>query len=210
MPMSCATHEPRALQRVGCAAVVGYLLGTFPSADMASRAASGGGVDLRLAGSGNPGAMNAFGQLGSGWGAAVLVADVAKGSVAAWAGGRIGGDDGAYAAGTAAIAGHIFPLWSSFRGGKGVATSAGASLFLFPAYFPLDAGVAALAALRSANADRAIEVSSLLWAVASVLWWRARWPNAWGPPPNRGLPLFALLSALMMITRVELARRSHR
>ena len=192
------------------AALVGYLLGTIPSADMASRVASGGKVDLRVTGSGNPGAMNAITQLGPGWGVTVLLADVAKGSLAAWAGERIGSESGAYLAGTAAIAGHIFPVWKRGRGGKGVATSAGASLVLFPAYFPLDALVAGLAAKRSANADRAIEISSFLWAVAAIVWWRAKWPNAWGPQPNLGLPLFALVSAAMMIIRVELAKRTKR
>lgn len=189
------------------AALVGYLLGTVPSADMASHAA-GGKVDLRVSGSGNPGALNAINQLGPRWGVTVLLADIAKGALAAWAGGRIGAESGAYVAGTAAIAGHIFPVWNRFRGGKGVATSAGASLVLFPAYFPLDALVAGLTAKRSANADRAIEISSLLWVMAAVVWWRAKWPNAWGPEPNRGLPLFALVSAAMMIMRIELAKRS--
>ncbi|MGH3579547.1 MAG: glycerol-3-phosphate acyltransferase [Mycobacterium sp.] len=192
------------------AGVAGYLLGTIPSAGIASRLASGGAVDLRVAGTGNPGAMNAMGQLGTGWGLAVLAADVAKGSCAAWLGGRLASDRGAFLAGTAAIAGHVFPVGKRFRGGKGVATSAGASLVLFPADFPLDAGVAALSAVRSANADRAIEVSSLVWALAAGLWWRKRWPNAWGPPPSAGLLLFAASSALMMIVRVELGRRRGR
>lgn len=196
--------------KLGAAALVGYLFGTVPSADIASRIASRGSVDLRIAGTGNPGAMNAAGQLGTGWGVAVLIADVAKGSLAARAGGYIAGDDGAYTAGTAVIAGHIFPLWRKFRGGKGVATSAGASLVLFPAYFPLDAAVAALSAVRSANADRAIEISSLAWASAAVLWWRAGWPNAWGPRPSAGLPAFALISAIIMITKVRMGKRAVR
>ena len=196
--------------RLPAAALVGYLLGTVPSADIASRVASRGTVDLRIMGTGNPGAMNAMGELGTGWGVVVLIADVAKGSLAGWVGGRIGGDNGAYAAGTAAIGGHVFPVWKGFRGGKGVATSAGASLVLFPAYFPLDAGVAALSAARSANADRAIEISSTMWAAAAVLWWRAKWPNAWGPRPTGGLPLFALVSASIMIARVQMAKRAHR
>ena len=208
--MFSSSQRRRAVQpgSEAAAALIGYLLGTVPSADIASRAASGGRIDLRVAGSGNPGALNAINQLGTGWGVTVLLADVAKGSLAAWAGGRIGTESGAYVAGTAAIAGHIFPLWKRFQGGKGVATSAGASLVLFPAYFPLDALVAGLAAKRSGNADRAIEVSSLVWAVAAIIWWRAKWPNAWGPQANLGLPLFAVVSAAMMIIRVELAKRA--
>lgn len=192
------------------AGAAGYLLGTIPSAGMASRLASGGSVDLRVAGTGNPGAMNAMGQLGAGWGVAVLAADMAKGSFAAWLGGRLASDNGAFLAGAAAIAGHVFPAGKGFRGGKGVATSAGASLVLFPAYFPLDAGVAALSAVRSANADRAIEVSSLVWTLAAGVWCRNQWPNAWGPQPSAGLLVFAASSAAMMILRVELGKRQSR
>uniref|UniRef100_UPI0037503960 glycerol-3-phosphate acyltransferase n=1 Tax=Ilumatobacter sp. TaxID=1967498 RepID=UPI0037503960 len=55
------------------AALAGYLLGTMPSADIATRLASSPVADLRTAGSGNPGALNTATVLGARWGAAVLV-----------------------------------------------------------------------------------------------------------------------------------------
>ena len=56
------------------ALVVGYLLGTIPSADLVARRATGGDIDLRTEGSGNPGGVNAMKVLGKKWGAAVMAA----------------------------------------------------------------------------------------------------------------------------------------
>ena len=192
---------------VAAAAAAGYLAGMFPSADVATRLA-GRHTDLRAEGSGNPGAANAATVLGTGWGLAVLVADMAKGVAAGAAGRALAGDTGAYVAATASIAGHIAPVWNRFRGGKGVATSAGACLTVFPAYFPIDAGVAAMSAVTSQRAERSVQVSSALWTAAAVLWWRRGWPNAWGPAPTAALPLFAGVSSAMIVAKFRLARRS--
>ena len=142
------------------ATAAGYLAGSIPSADIANRLARSGVGDVRTAGSGNPGALNTATVLGTGWGVAVLIADMAKGAAAGVLGRAIAGPVGAYAAATASIAGHIAPVWSGGRGGKGVATSAGACIAVFPAYFPIDAAVAASAAVSRANAERTIWVSS--------------------------------------------------
>ena len=188
------------------AALAGYLLGTVPSADIATRLAGSPVVDLRTAGSGNPGALNTATVLGTRWGIGVLVADMAKGAAAGAVGRAIGGPTGAYVAATASIAGHIVPVWSRGKGGKGVATSAGACLAVFPAYFPIDAAVAATTAVTKRNAETAIRVSSAVWIAAAVVWWRRRLPNAWGPPPTAGLPFFALGGAAMIMTKFRLAR----
>ncbi len=193
------------------AAKAGYLAGTIPSADIASRVAartSGRAVDLRTAGSANPGALNAAQQLGPRWGIAVLVADAGKGALGAWCGRRIAGSAGGYLAATTAIAGHIFPVWSGFRGGKGVATSAGACLAVFPAYFPLDAAVAAIGAAGTRNPETATRISSAVWVASALVWWRRRWPNLWGPPATAGLPLFAAASAAMILGKFAVARRA--
>jgi acyl phosphate:glycerol-3-phosphate acyltransferase len=188
------------------AALAGYLIGTMPSADIAAQLSSGPVNDLRTAGSGNPGAFNTATVLGKRWGAAVLAADMAKGAAAGAAGRAIAGPSGAYVAATASIAGHIVPVWSGGRGGKGVATSAGACLAVFPAYFPIDAAVAATAAVSKRNAETTMQMASAVWVAAAVLWWRRRLPNAWGPEPTVGLPLFALSSAAMILTKFRLAR----
>ncbi len=197
----------RTTARVAAAAGIGYLAGTFPSADIATRIAARG-TDLRSEGSGNPGALNAAAVLGRRWGIAVLVADMAKGTVAGLAGRAVAGDAGAYAAATGSIAGHIAPVWNGFRGGKGVATSAGACLAVFPAYFPIDAAVAATSAAASQQAERSIQVSCAVWITAAVVWWRRGLPNAWGPTPGPGLPLFAAASSAMILAKFRAARKS--
>lgn len=203
--MSRSLTRPRA--RGGVAAGVGYLLGSLPSADIVSRVAARGELDLRTVGSGNPGAANAAAQLGNAWGLVVLALDLAKGATAGVAGRAIGGDDGAYIAATASIAGHIAPPWNGFKGGKGVATSSGACLAVFPAYFPVDAAVTALTASRVRNAERTVQLASAAWVGAALVWWRFQLPNAWGPAPTRGLPAFAATGAGLILGAFARARR---
>lgn len=196
------------LGRVAGAALLGYVVGSFPSADVAARLARSGDVDLRSTGSGNPGALNAARQLGTRWGVAVLIADGAKGAVGPVLARRLAGGTGAYAAASAAIAGHIVPPWSGFRGGKGVATSAGACLAVFPAYFPVDAVIAAAMARGTRRPETTIAVSSTAWMLSSLLWWRRGWPNLWGPRPTAGLPAFATTSSAMILAKFAAARRA--
>ena len=191
---------------VVAAAVLGYLLGSLPSADIASRFATRRGVDLRAAGSGNPGARNAAKVLGARWGAAVLVLDVGKGVAAGLIGHSLGGDAGAYVAATLVIAGHILPPWSRFRGGKGVATSAGANLAVFPAYFPIFIGLAAALALASRRAEVVAQLSGAAWIGAAILWWSASLPNAWGPEPGLGLLAYAGTASAMILVKFAFTR----
>jgi glycerol-3-phosphate acyltransferase PlsY len=187
---------------VVAAAVAGYLLGTVPSADVAARLAGAG--DLRAAGSGNPGAANAIAVLGPRFGLAVLVADVAKGALAGVAGRRLAGPSGAHAAGTAAVVGHCYPVWTGFRGGKGVATSAGQCLATFPAWTPLDlalAGATAASPRWRRRSFAATAVASAGWVSAGLVWWRRHWPNLWGPPPTAALPAAAAASSAVILWR---------
>lgn len=184
------------------AVAVGYLIGTFPSAVLVTRLATRGSVDIRAAGSGNPGGLNTAQVVGKGWGVAVMIIDATKGFVAGLIGWAIGGPNGAYTGATAAIAGHIFPVWSRFRGGKGVATSAGAVLGVFPAFFLIDAATAALGALGSKNAERAIQIACTVWIVASLAWWLADWPNLWGPEPTVALPISQTIGALLILGKL--------
>lgn len=131
----------------------------------------------------------------------MLAADIAKGWAGCKVGQRIAGGNGAYAAGFTTVAGHCFPLWSGFRGGKGVATSAGACLANFPLYFPVDLGVSALALLASKRAEKATYAASALFVLAAFTWNRMRWPNAGGPKPTLGLPLFALATTALIYYR---------
>jgi glycerol-3-phosphate acyltransferase PlsY len=189
------------------AAMVGYLLGTIPSAGVVAWLATRGRINLREAGSGNPGAINAIKMLGTRWGVVVLVADIAKGAAAGLLGLLIAGDPGAYAAATAAIAGHIFPVWSGFRGGKGVATSAGACLAAFPAYFPIDMIVAGASALKSRRSELGTQVACVVWVVSALVWWLADLPNLWGPDPSVGLFLFSVIGSTMILYKFRAAAR---
>lgn len=116
--------------------VVGYLLGALPFGLIVGRLL--GGVDLRTQGSGRTGTTNALRTIGAPGAALVLLLDVAKGVAAVLlARGVWAGDPGwtewvAALAGAAAVIGHIWSVFIGFRGGRGVATSAGALLALAP------------------------------------------------------------------------------
>jgi glycerol-3-phosphate acyltransferase PlsY len=203
------TSVIKPLTRTVGAAALGYLFGTLPSADLATRLATGGAVDLRTAGSGNPGATNASAVLGPRWGYAVLAADIAKGALACTAGRALGGDTGTHVAGTASVVGHCFPVWNGFRGGKGVACSVGQCAMTFPAYFPIDLGVAALTAAGPwrQRALAATAVASFAWVAGGVVWWRRGWDNLWGPPATGILPLAAAASSAVILYKFASARR---
>lgn len=120
------------------AVVPAYVLGTFPTAQLVARRV---GHDPTSEGSGNPGATNVYRIAGRRAGAAVLAGDLAKGLAATGAGLALGGRDLALVTGAAAVAGHMFPVTRSFRGGKGVATAAGLSIVLFPGVSAVLGGV---------------------------------------------------------------------
>lgn len=194
------TRALRLLLAAGC----GYVLGTFPSADIASRVVTGGAVDVRRAGTGNPGGVNARRLLGRRAGRAVKTTDVAKGAVACVWGRMLGGDLGAHVAGVTAVAGHCYPVWSRFRGGKGVATSFGQCAVTFPVWAPIDAALA-MAVARVPGLRRpalvSVSVSSAAWLLASVLSWRRGLPNLWGPRPTAALPLANAATVLVIASR---------
>lgn len=109
-----------------------YLLGAIPGSYLTARFVRG--IDLRDHGSGNLGATNTFRVLGWRLAVPVLIFDVLKGFVPTAAFPMIDGTGELWflAYGAAAIIGHMFPVYVGFRGGKGVATSAGVFLALSP------------------------------------------------------------------------------
>ena len=184
---------------IAAAIVVGYLLGTFPSADLVTRIATRGELDIRAIGSGNPGTLNAIQSIGTAWGVVVLVLDVTKGVAAGLLGEFLGGDVAAYLGATASVAGHVFPVWTGFRGGKGVATSAGACIAVFPAYVPIDFVVAMLGELRSRRALVGTQIGCAIWIVAAGLWWGFGWSNLWAPAPSAWLLVFSVAGSAMIL-----------
>lgn len=111
---------------IGCA-VVSYLLGSIPTGYLWAKAK---GIDIRTVGSGNIGATNVMRVLGKGPGIAVLVIDALKGFVPVFIAPRLfeGGSNLQILCCVFVIAGHNWTCWLKFKGGKGVATSAGAML----------------------------------------------------------------------------------
>lgn len=121
-----------------CILVSGYLIGSIPAGYIAGRIR---GIDIRQHGSGNIGATNAVRVLGKAYGYTVFFVDVLKGlaavRVAMWLARYSSLDKGdlellGIFAAVACVLGHSFPVWLKFRGGKGVATSAGVLLGLAP------------------------------------------------------------------------------
>ena len=138
------------------AIIIGYLLGSFPSAYLAGRLRKG--VDIREVGSKNMGAMNVYYEVGLVEAVLVTLADLGKGIGAIllvrWLSGSplISSFDlltGLTSA--AAIIGHIFPVFLKFRGGKGGATAIGILLFLLPRAIPFLVIVFAVALLITRN-----------------------------------------------------------
>ena len=191
------------------AAALGYLIGTFPTADLVARRSSKGTIDLRRVGSGNPGGANAMKVLGTKAGLAVMAGDIAKGAAACGVGAVVAGPVGAHLAGSTSVIGHCVPVWNHGRGGKGVAASVGQCLATFPAYFPVDLAVAAATAAVPQLKQRAFAatvVSCVFWVLGGLLWWRRGLPNLWGPRPSAALPIAAVASSAMIVAKFITAR----
>jgi glycerol-3-phosphate acyltransferase PlsY len=107
-----------------------YLIGSVPFGFLIMRQAGQG--DIRSVGSGNVGATNVARTAGLPAGALTFLLDAAKGAAAVWIAARITGDSATWmvAAALGAMLGHIFPVWLSGRGGRGVSTGVGAFLLI--------------------------------------------------------------------------------
>ena len=199
--------------RLLVAAGAGYLLGTVPSADIVSRVTTAGRVNLRETGSRNPGAVNAGRVLGASSGRAVLVADVGKAYAGCACGQAVAGDLGAHVAGVGAVVGHCYPFSRDFDGGKGLATSFGQCLYTFPVAAPLDL-VLAIGVARIPGLPRPGLVSTAVasggWLLMSLVWWRRRLPNSWGPRPSAALFVANCATVGVIASRFVIAhRRGH-
>lgn len=142
------------------AVVLGYLFGSVPFGYLVGRYWSG--IDIRQRGSGNIGATNAFRVLGRAAGSLVFAGDLAKGLVAVLLGTWIGGPVFGLVTGTAAVAGHNYSAFLGFRGGRGVATSAGAVMAAAPAVLAASLAVWVATLL----AGRYVSLASIMAAVS--------------------------------------------
>jgi glycerol-3-phosphate acyltransferase PlsY len=108
---------------------IGYLLGSMPNGYLAGRWLKG--IDLRQCGSGSTGATNVLRNVGKAPALVVFLLDVGKGALAVLLAKSFGLNDWVQVlAGLAALAGHIWPVWLGWKGGKAVATGLGMFLGL--------------------------------------------------------------------------------
>ncbi|MFH1067607.1 MAG: glycerol-3-phosphate 1-O-acyltransferase PlsY [bacterium] len=153
---------------------VGFLCGSVPFGYLVGRM---NGVDVRKIGSGNVGATNVFRALGKKWGSAVLILDVLKGFLPVQGAimnlrGQSSADAFIVLVGVAAVLGHSFTPFLKFKGGKGVATSAGALLAIMPAALGVTAMMWGLVWLVSRYVSLASIVAALVFPVLAFFFYR--------------------------------------
>lgn len=179
-----------------------YLIGSIPFGYLAGRLR---GVDLRKHGSCNIGATNAVRVLGKGWGIPVFVGDFAKGFLPLWwVRCRLGGDPAAFSAADmgwflgvllALVLGHTYTCFLGFKGGKGVATTAGCLFALSPAV-----GAAALAAwLLSMAMTRYVSLSSIVAGVVMLAAAGREWLCKGSFLTGAGMMLMSLLFLVFLL-----------
>lgn len=180
---------------------IGYLFGSFPAGYFAGRIA---GTDVRSAGSGNIGATNVLRVLGKRWGYAVFFVDAFKGFVAVRVAfylaehltfARTHAVYFAILAAVMGVVGHSFPIWLRFKGGKGVATSAGAVFGLMPlaAVIIFLVWVVVFEITRYVSVASLVAASALPVAVALLLYWKII--------EGAGLLYFSTVLAILVVWR---------
>lgn len=180
---------------------LGYLFGSFPAGYFAGRLA---GIDVRALGSGNIGATNVLRVLGKKWGYPVFVIDIAKGFAAArvafvlvkyWPEAKPYVEYIAILGAMMSVVGHAFPVWLRFKGGKGVATSAGALIGLMPLAVP----VVFLIWLVVFETTRYVSLASIIAAIALpiIAGLLARWKFV----DTRALIYFSLMIMVLVLWR---------
>jgi glycerol-3-phosphate acyltransferase PlsY len=165
----------------GAAVLLGYLLGSLPTAFLVAQRVGNALTDIRLAGDGNVGAANVGRLLGSRWGVMVGAVDIAKGAVpvlffnalaSSWdtmtGAGLLGG--------VAAICGHIWPVWLRFRGGRGAAAALGVTAAVLTGPVLL----VALPALAILWRTRSTTLTLAFVYISSIILARALFDVSWG------------------------------
>ena len=169
--------------------LLGYLLGSIPSGWLAGRWLKD--IDLRELGSGSTGATNVLRQVGKGPALVVFLIDVGKGAAAVLLARALGlGDWIQVLAGLTALAGHIWPVWLGFKGGKAVATGLG--MFLGLAW---PVGLASFGVFMAVfSLSRLVSLASVLAAISLPL------PMAAGSGSTANL-VVALVAMLLVLWR---------
>ena len=147
--------------------LIAYLIGSFPSGLIIGKLFYK--IDIRDHGSGNLGGSNAMRVLGKKGGLVVYILDILKGGVAVLVAMHFQSDIHPLIVAVFSLAGHVYPLFAGFRGGKAVATSAGIILFYSPLLFLL----LAVVFFGSLAIGKIISISSVITSAVSfffVLW----------------------------------------
>ena len=188
------------------AVLLGYGFGALPFGLWIGRIFRG--IDVRTMGSGNLGATNVYRSLGPGLGWLTLLLDAAKGAVPVFVAPHLpgaaalpgGGDTAGILAGLAAVAGHVWTFLAGFKGGKGVATSAGVLLALSPPAF----GVFALVFVVTVAISRYISLGSMLGSVAFAI--ALAWLSPGGVMSPRFMVGVAIAVLVILRHRENIAR----
>lgn len=176
-------------------AIAGYLLGSVPFGLLLTRAAGLG--DVRKIGSGSIGATNVLRTGSKAMAAATVLLDGLKGVAAVLLGAYLAGVPGVFVGGLAAVAGHCYPVWLKFRGGKGVATGFGVLIAADPVV-GLASGAVWLACAYLIRISSASGLISFLFAPV-LAWALAR------PQPMLGLAL-AVMAVIYLRHRANIER----
>ena len=190
--------------------LLSYLIGSIPTSVIVARLVKG--IDIRQYGSGNAGATNVLRVLG--WKAALPVAlfDVFKGTLAVLVFARLRFGDTPLPiddltlqawAGAAAVVGHIWPVFARFRGGKGVATTLGVLLGLYPLAAVLFVSIFLLVALPSGYVSLGSITAALLIPVILHL----AHIYGWLTVPDPVLRITVLFAGLILFAHRENVKR---
>jgi glycerol-3-phosphate acyltransferase PlsY len=150
--------------------LLGYLFGSLPFSIWVTHFVKG--VDVRDAGSGHATTTNTIRQAGFGWGALVLVLDIAKGFIPVWLAVQAG-QNGVLSyiipiTAAMVVVGHCWPVFAQFRGGMGLASAGGAFLAVNPLAFLICLGILILLVLVVHHSARATVFTGIV--IAPALW----------------------------------------
>ena len=171
--------------------ILSYLIGSFPSAVWVGKTFYN--KDVREYGSGNAGATNTFRVLGKKAGIPVLLMDVFKGWFAVYLASMTDGNTiSQLSFGIAAVIGHLFPIYTGFRGGKGIATLLGFMIGMEP----IASGFCALIFLTSFLISKYVSLSSIIASIAFPL---VIFLYHYKNPPDESLITFSIFVPILAL-----------
>lgn len=189
---------------VTVAVLLGYLLGSVSFAHVIARRATRGEVEeLRYGGAG---ASTMYRVLGARAGVLVVLGDFAKSALAVTLAQKLVSPQAGMLAGAAAVAGHNWPIFHGFHGGRGAAAAAGALLALVPLALGLGLVVAAVAFIATRNM---FITTTALFLPAVTLAWALAYPT-WSVAYSVALPGVVVVYTWLAGRRVPLRERFHR